>query len=99
MDLNEFRTRTEKIDVLLKEEGWNVKDRTKVLVEVDTKQSDFKKRDYKFVSETLKNDLESKYCDYLLYMKFIRYIHTNTKENYYEYSTYPETAKKNNPRN
>src|SRR3989344_8394395 len=66
MDLNEFRTRTEKIDVLLKEEGWNVKDRTKVLVEVDTKQSDFKKRDYKFVSETLKNELESKYADYLL---------------------------------
>jgi len=37
-----------------------------VIEEVDTKQSDFRIRDYKTVSETLKNDLESKYADYLL---------------------------------
>lgn len=65
-DWNEFKTRIEKIDVLLKEQGWNVKDRTKVLVEVDTKQSDFKARNYKTVSETLRNKEESKYVDYLL---------------------------------
>ncbi len=66
MDLNEFRTRIEKIDVMLKEQGWNVKDRSKVILEVDTKQSDFKKRNYKVVSETISNDLESKYADYML---------------------------------
>src|SRR3989338_6435054 len=66
MDLNEFRTRIEKIDVMLKEQGWNVKDRAKVILEVDTKQSDFKKRNYKVVSETISNDLESKYADYML---------------------------------
>jgi len=37
-----------------------------VVEEVDTKQSDFRIRDYKTVSETLKNDLESKHADYLL---------------------------------
>jgi len=66
MDLNEFRTRIEKIDVSLKESGWKVKNRAQVISEVDTKQSNFKKRYYKVVEETLKNDLESKYADYLL---------------------------------
>ncbi len=66
LDLNEFQTRKQKIDVLLKEHGWNVSDRSQVIVEVDTKQSDFKKQLYKQVNETLKNDLESKYVDYLL---------------------------------
>ena len=66
MDLNEFRTRIEKIDVSLKESGWNVKKRDQVVSEVDTKQSNFKKRDYKVVGETLRNDLKSKYADYLL---------------------------------
>ncbi|MBI5393265.1 DEAD/DEAH box helicase family protein, partial [Candidatus Woesearchaeota archaeon] len=66
MDLNEFFTRIKKIDVQLKESGWNVKDKTKVWVEVDTKQSDFKARHYKVVSETIKNEEESKYADYLL---------------------------------
>jgi len=51
---------------MLKEQGWNVKDRSKVILELDTKQSDFKKRDYKVVSETISNDLESKYADYLM---------------------------------
>jgi type I restriction enzyme, R subunit len=35
-------------------------------VEVDTKQSDFISHKYKTVDQTLKNDLESKYVDYLL---------------------------------
>ena len=65
LDLNEFQTRKQKIDVLLKEHGWDVSDRSKVIVEVDTKQSDFIKQIYKQVNETLKNDAESKYADYL----------------------------------
>lgn len=66
MERNEFLTRKEKIDVQLKETGWNVKDKSQIWLEVDTKQSDFKARNYKVVSETLTNDEESKYADYLL---------------------------------
>ena len=66
MDLNEFLTRKEKIDVQLEDSGWKVNNKSKVWLEVDTKQSDFNKRNYKVVSETLKNDEESKYADYLL---------------------------------
>lgn len=66
LDLNELQTRKQKIDVLLKEHGWDVSDRSKVIVEVDTKQSDFRKQIYKEVNDTLKNDAESKYADYLL---------------------------------
>ena len=51
---------------MLKEQGWVVGDRGKIIVEVDTKQSDFRAQNYKTVSETLKNDMESKYVDYLL---------------------------------
>lgn len=63
---NELQTRKEKIDVMLKEQGWDIKDFSKVILEVDTKQSNFKARKYLTVSETLKNDEESKYADYLL---------------------------------
>jgi type I restriction enzyme, R subunit len=66
MDLNEFQTRRDMIDVALNKAGWNVKNLAQVQVEVDTKQSDFVKHHYKDVDETLKNDLESKYADYLL---------------------------------
>ncbi|MFA7072961.1 MAG: DEAD/DEAH box helicase family protein, partial [Methanoculleus sp.] len=66
MDLNELRTRKEKIDVYLAEQGWDVTDRASVIPEVDTRQSDFLAYSYKTVAETLKNDLESKYVDYLL---------------------------------
>jgi len=66
MDLNENQTRKLKIDVLLKEQGWDVDSRSHVIPEVDTKQSDFNACSYKTVEETLKNDLESKYADYLL---------------------------------
>ncbi|MDO8873099.1 MAG: DEAD/DEAH box helicase family protein [Methanoregula sp.] len=70
MDRNEFQTRLEMIDVLLKEQGWVVSDRSRVLMEVDTKQSDFVAKSYKTVSDTLKNDMESKYVDYLLLDSF-----------------------------
>ena len=66
IELNEFETRKQKIDVLLKEQGWKVGDGSKVILEVDTKQSDFCTQNYKTISETLRNELESKYADYLL---------------------------------
>jgi len=66
LDLPEFETRRQKIDVLLKEQGWDVDERSKVILEVDTKQSNFRAQNYKTVGETLKNDLDSKYADYLL---------------------------------
>lgn len=46
-DLNEFLTRKQRIDVILKEQGWIVGDRGKIIVEVDTKQSDFAHRTIK----------------------------------------------------
>ena len=66
LDLNEFQTRRQKIDVFLAKSGWDVEDKTKVLVEIDSKQSNFVAREYKTVSETLRNSLESRYIDYLL---------------------------------
>ncbi len=65
-DRSEYLTRKEKIDPLLFEQGWDVSDRSHIRVEIDTKQSGFLLKDYRTVSETLKNDLESKYADYLL---------------------------------
>ncbi len=32
MDISEFQTRKQKIDVLLKEQGWKVADRSKVII-------------------------------------------------------------------
>ena len=63
---SEAQTRREKIDPLLKEQGLDVTNRSQVVLEVDTKQSNFPLRDYKTVKETLRNDEESKYVDYLL---------------------------------
>lgn len=65
-DTSEWRTRKEKIDALLKQAGWDVRDRTQVVFEVDTKQSDFKTRNYRTVSETLREEGEHAYADYLL---------------------------------
>ncbi len=65
-DPSEFETRKEKIDVLLREQGWLANDRSKVILEVDTKQSNFRTQNYKMVSETLSNELETKFADYLL---------------------------------
>ncbi|WP_148701494.1 DEAD/DEAH box helicase family protein [Candidatus Nitrososphaera evergladensis] len=63
---SEFLTRREKIDVLLKEAGWDVKNVSQAILEVDTLQSDFKSQLYRTVSDTLKNEKDSKYADYLL---------------------------------
>lgn len=66
--VSEYRTRREKIDVLLRQSGWDVKDPTRIVVEVDAKQSDFKKGAYKTVSDTLHDSEldERAYADYLL---------------------------------
>jgi len=63
---NEFRTRITKINVALEAAGWKVKSRSMVIEEIDTKQSIFKKRDYKVYEDTFENKQESKYADYLL---------------------------------
>jgi type I site-specific restriction endonuclease len=47
LDRNELRTRLDLIDVLLKEQGWIVSDRSRVQAEVDTRQSDFVAKQYK----------------------------------------------------
>ena len=65
-DLSEYQTRKTKIDELLKQSGWDVKDRTKIYEEVDTKQSDFTSGKYKTMAQTLKNPEDSAYADYLL---------------------------------
>src|SRR2546425_8984253 len=65
-DATEWQTRKGKIDVLLKEAGWDPKDRTKVVQEVDTKQSDFKARRYKVDEETRGTPGEHAYADYVL---------------------------------
>lgn len=65
-DLREFDTRKKRIDIFLRDCGWEVNDPSKVRVEIDSKQSNFEKRDYKNFSETFKNNEESKYIDYLL---------------------------------
>jgi type I restriction enzyme R subunit len=62
----ELQTRKDLIDPALEKEGWSLGNRTRVVEEVDTKQSNFKARDYKTIDETLRNDAESAYVDYLL---------------------------------
>lgn len=65
-DESEFTTRRDRIDATLKESGWNVQNASHLLIELDTLQSDFKIRRYMKISDTLKNQLESKYADYVL---------------------------------
>ena len=62
----EFLTRLQRIDVALEESGWKVKSMAMVIEELDTKQSNFKKRIYKVYKDTYENELPSKYADYLL---------------------------------
>ena len=62
----ELRTRLDKIDVALEESGWKVKSRAMVIEELDTKQSNFKRKIYKVFKETFENSFESKFADYLL---------------------------------
>ena len=66
LDLNEFQTRRQKIDIFLGKSGWDTGNESKVLIEIDSKQSKFVSREYKTVSDTLLNSLESRYIDYLL---------------------------------
>jgi type I restriction enzyme R subunit len=40
--LSELQTRKTRIDVYLREQGWDIKDTSKVRTEIDTKQSKFK---------------------------------------------------------
>ena len=84
-NLPEWLTRLKKIDVMLKEQGWDVKDKSKVWVEVDSKQSEFKVRKYRVVSETLKNDEESKYIDYMLLDSNGDPVYCNIKKESIEY--------------
>lgn len=64
--LTEYHTRKKLVNPELEKAGWNLKDRTRVVEEVDTKQSKFQKRDYKTIDETLRNDEDTAYVDYLL---------------------------------
>ncbi len=65
---SEALTRKLLIDEKLEESGWKINDLNKVVLEVDTKNSNFKKADYKTVEDTLKDsEFKTKaYCDYLL---------------------------------
>ena len=63
---SELQTRLQKIDVALEESGWKVKSRAMVIEELDTKQSNFKRKIYKVYKDTFENEGESKYADYLL---------------------------------
>jgi len=67
-NLAEWETRRQRIDVWLGAASWNPKDLTQVVQEVDTKQSDFSRRDYKTVRDTLhlSDTLDRAYADYLL---------------------------------
>ena len=61
----EAETRKNRIDKKLSIAGWNVDDVSQVLQEVDTKNSDFKARKYKYVNETLSEETKA-YADYVL---------------------------------
>ena len=64
-DEQEWKTRLDRINVKLKKAGWDVKDRTKVLEEVDTKNSVFP-HDIKHQKDTLSEEVEKAYADYIL---------------------------------
>ncbi len=66
--LSEAQTRKKKIDVMLKKCDWDVNNRTKVIEEVDTKQSDFVHGKYKTMSQTLKSPEAKAFADYLLFL-------------------------------
>ena len=65
-DHSEYLTRKVRIDILLKEQGWVVGDRSRVIEEVDSKQSDFSAKDYKVRDETFQQPGEHRYIDYLI---------------------------------
>ena len=62
----EWKTRRNRINVKLKKAGWDVNDQTKVLEEVDTKNSVFP-HNIKHQKDTLSEEgLEKAYADYIL---------------------------------
>lgn len=65
-DNSEYLTRKTRIDILLKEQGWLVSNKNQILEEVDTKQSNFSEKDYRFKDQTLGTPGEHRYLDYLL---------------------------------
>lgn len=54
LDPTEFQTRRDKIDVALKNSGWDIADSSQVALEVDTKKSDFSTGNYRTYGETRK---------------------------------------------
>lgn len=62
----EAETRKNRIDKRLKQAGWDADDASIVKQEVDTKNSDFKTRDYKTREDTLGSKEEKAYADYVL---------------------------------
>ena len=61
----EDETRKNRIDKKLQKAGWNTNDQSQVLQEVDTKNSDFNRRIYKYKSDTL-SEPNKAYADYVL---------------------------------
>jgi len=62
----EAETRRKRIDVRLNKAGWDPNNITKVIKEVDTKNSDFNAHNYKTVEQTLETEVDKAYVDYLL---------------------------------
>ena len=62
----EAETRKNRIDKRLKQAGWDTDDVSIVKQEVDTKNSDFKTRDYKTRKDTIGLKEEKAYADYVL---------------------------------
>lgn len=63
---SEALTRRNKIDRRLNLAGWNPNDSSQVKQEIDTKNSDFKARDYKTFQETFSTNGDKAYADYIL---------------------------------
>ncbi|CAD6368400.1 Type I restriction enzyme EcoKI subunit R (fragment) [metagenome] len=62
----EFETRRDRIDSRLLKAGWDVSDPSRIRLEIDTINSNFKTQDYKTKSDTLKTEELKAYADYLL---------------------------------
>ncbi len=63
---SEQQTRKLRIDIFLNEQGWDVSDRSQVIEEVDTKQSDIVAYTNRVHGETYGNGGESHNADHLL---------------------------------
>ena len=69
---SEQQTRKLRIDVLLNEQGWDVSDRSQVIEEVDTRQSDFVAHTYRTHGETYGTGGESRYADISSWIQTVR---------------------------